>query len=280
MHGPGVRQTTVDRYTWRDGRYGPIILMSIYIETRGTGPDLVLLHGWGLHGGIWKPVARELATEFRVTIVDLPGYGRSRVPAGDYSLDAVADAVSEVTPDKASWIGWSLGGMTALQLAFARPERVERLVLVATTPRFVAAPDWPWGMDSTEFDTFAASLVQNRNETLHRFLALQVRDSDNAQRTLRRMRKLLTNRQGPSQQTLQQSLGVLRNTDLRDQIRHIQIPTLVVHGDRDHVVRPDAGELLQRLLPDADLHLIEHAGHAPFVSHQQAFLEIVDDFLL
>ena len=64
--------------------------MKLYTETLGAGPDLVLLHGWGLHAGVWESTAAELAKSWRVTLVDLPGHGRSPTPDAMLDLDAVS----------------------------------------------------------------------------------------------------------------------------------------------------------------------------------------------
>ncbi|HEY0722138.1 MAG TPA: alpha/beta fold hydrolase, partial [Gammaproteobacteria bacterium] len=61
-------------------------MSGLHIEVRGTGPDLVLLHGWGLHGGLFRSLADRLAPHFRLHLVDLPGHGRSVMPEGDYTL--------------------------------------------------------------------------------------------------------------------------------------------------------------------------------------------------
>src|SRR5580698_3178204 len=121
----------------------------LYIETHGTGPDLVLLHGWGLNLRVWDGLTRELESTFRVIAVDLPGHGRSawnpkaRTPAEQaWQVHATLSSIS----DRYSLLGWSLGGQIAIDLAAAMPGSVERLILVATTPRFAKSEDWPYGM--------------------------------------------------------------------------------------------------------------------------------------
>src|SRR5512147_1011217 len=119
--------------------------MTLYAESTGSGPDLVLVHGWGLNGGVWDTLAPLLEADFRLTRVDLPGHGRSAW--WEYEgLDGLARAVLESVPERAAWLGWSLGGLVAARAALASPARVERLVLVATTPSFVCRPGWPAAM--------------------------------------------------------------------------------------------------------------------------------------
>ena len=90
----------------------------MHIETLGSGPDLVLIHGWALHGGVFAPLARRLAPHFRLHLVDLPGHGLSRDPDETLDLRSVAVHVAAQTPP-AIWLGWSLGGLLALRAAAA-----------------------------------------------------------------------------------------------------------------------------------------------------------------
>src|SRR5258705_2254288 len=105
--------------------------MDLHVESKGSGRDLVLLHGWGMNAGVWDEIAHELAPYFRVHCVDLPGHGAS---SDEYcTLDALAAAL----PGRVTVCGWSLGGQVALDWALRAPRQAERLVLIASTPRFV-----------------------------------------------------------------------------------------------------------------------------------------------
>ena len=118
----------------------------LYRHTLGSGPDVLLLHGWGMHSGVWEDVVEALLDHHRVTILDLPGHGYSRASRSDHTLDALTAAVLTVAPPRAAWVGWSLGGLAAQRAAIVAPERVSRLVLVSSTPCFVQRPDWPHGI--------------------------------------------------------------------------------------------------------------------------------------
>src|SRR5690606_495519 len=115
-------------------------MRAMHIETLGSGPDLVLIHGWALHGGVFAPLVERLAPRFRLHLVDLPGHGYSRDSDVPLLPAAVASEIASRTPP-AIWLGWSLGGLFALRAAASLPT-VRGLVMVAATPRFVRAPDW------------------------------------------------------------------------------------------------------------------------------------------
>ena len=252
--------------------------MSLYLESHGSGPALVLIHGWGLHGGIWAALVEALRDRWRVISVDLPGHGRSAPLDGPYTLDAISSAVAAAVPDEAAWLGWSLGGRVALAAA-ARGQAITRLLLVGTTPRFIRGDDWPHAMPAAELQQFADALRDDWEGTLQRFLALQARGSQKARDELRALREGLFAHGAPQPQALAGGLDILRSADLRALLPAITQPALVVHGSRDTLAPPAAAEYLATTLPHGRLALIEGAGHAPFLSHPEAFLAALRGFL-
>ena len=155
----------------------------MHIETHGDGPDLVLIHGWAMHGGIFAPLLGALAPHFRVHLVDLPGHGFSRDEAHFDVADA-ARRIATATP-RALWAGWSLGGLVALRGALDEPGAVAGLCMIASSPCFVAAPDWPHGVAASVFDEFARELEARYHHAIERFLALETLGSPHAQDELR-----------------------------------------------------------------------------------------------
>jgi pimeloyl-ACP methyl ester carboxylesterase len=119
-------------------------MSELHVEVSGTGPDLVLLHGWGLNVRVWDGLVEELRDHFRMIAIDLPGHGRSRASSGQGTPAEQAwlihQALSSVS-DRYSLLGWSLGGQIALDLAAAMPWQIEKLVLVAIFVHGHAAPE-------------------------------------------------------------------------------------------------------------------------------------------
>ena len=254
---------------------------AVHVESVGAGPPLVLLHGWGLHAGFFSPLLPALARRYRVHAVDLPGHGRSArvVPC---TLDAMVDAVAgpfASAPGPLAVLGWSLGGLVAMRWAARDPARVSRLVLVTTSPRFVAGPDWPHAMAAGTLARFGDELEVAWRPTLQRFLTLQVQGSEEGRSTLALMRHHLHARGDPSPDALHDALDVLASTDLRDEVPGIAVPALVIFGERDTLAPAAAGEWLARTLPHASSARIDGAAHAPFLSHRGAFDRALDGFL-
>lgn len=143
---------------------------NLWWQTVGTGNcHLVLLHGWGLNAEVWRCVSEELASHFTLHLVDLPGFGRSR-DFGAMTLEEMAEQVLAQAPDRAIWVGWSLGGLVASQIALTHPERVHALVTVASSPCFSAQEEWP-GIKPEVLAGFQQQLSNDFQRTVERFLA-------------------------------------------------------------------------------------------------------------
>jgi len=250
------------------------------IESVGAGAPIVLLHGWALHAGTWGPLVSRLAQHHRVHAVDLPGHGRS-APMLPFTLDAVVTALDAAFADAPplTILGWSLGGQLALRWAQLRPARVARLVLVCTSPRFVAASDWPHAMTEATLQRFGDELSVAWKLTIQRFLALQIHGSEHGRAALALLRHDLFARGEPSPQMLTEALAVLATTDLRAGIANVAQPSLVISGERDVLTPPGAGRWLAANMPNARFVGIDGAAHAPFLSHPDAFGAAVEAFL-
>jgi pimeloyl-[acyl-carrier protein] methyl ester esterase len=251
------------------------------IERIGQGLDIVCLHGWGWYGGVFRSLAERLAQACRFWLLDLPGYGE-RVDAKEEhprSVEALAAyCLQEDLPRQAVWLGWSLGGLVALEAARQAPERIEKLVLVATTPRFTRTADWPHAVAPTVLAEFAAELERDYHGSLQRFLSLQAASE---RESLRRLRAALASRSGspPRLSVLRAGLTILDETDLRAALPRIAIETLVIQGGRDRLVPPEAGAFLAACLPRARYAFMPEAAHAPFLTHERAFIELLVPFL-
>lgn len=252
---------------------------TLYIETQGAGPDLVLLHGWGLHGGVWDRLLPRLTDDFRVTRVDLPGHGKSYEIPMPANLAEAARLVFASVPAGATWLGWSLGGLIALRAALDVPHMLRALILANTTPRFITATDWPEAMPPEQLQEFATGLGRDYRETLLRFLSLQVRGDDSARASLRQLRDALFARGKPETAALAAGLEFLRVNDLRSELGRVRTPTLAIAGGYDRLTPPAAGKALAERIPSARYALIPKSAHAPFISHPEEFTALLMAFM-
>ncbi len=290
--------------------------MSLHVDVTGSGAPLVMLHGWGMHGGIWGNVVPQLAQRFRVHCVDLPGHGYSRVEKGEgirdkgnppgregraagagwaspfplpsslfslppspFSLDAIVDELSRHFDKPVTICGWSLGGQVAMRWAQLFPAQVEKLVLVASTPCFVQRAGWQCALAAEILQEFAHAMSQHYQFTLKRFLTLQLRGSEAERELLADLRIRMFSRGEPDMAALHGGLQILRDTDLRAMLPQMAQAAMVIAGERDMLIPPAAADYLARQLPDARLVSIRGAAHVPFLSHPEIFVEQIMSFL-
>jgi pimeloyl-[acyl-carrier protein] methyl ester esterase len=241
-----------------------------------VGPDLVLLHGWAMHSGIWQDVRERLAQHFRLHLVDLPGHGFSPpygAGAEQGMLEHTIERVAELLPEDCILCGWSLGGQIAIEVAKREQARVKKLALISTTPCFSKRDDWQWGMEARTLQLFAVNLKRDYKGTLKRFLTLQISGTGDTTAVLARLRKSLFERGKPDEVALEEGLQLLLLSDMRGAINSIAQPVLLIHGEKDVITHPGAARWMNQQLPHSELVILDDCGHAPFLSYPDQFIE-------
>ncbi|MEF8726812.1 MAG: alpha/beta fold hydrolase [Accumulibacter sp.] len=242
----------------------------------GDGPDLALIHGWGLGSAVWRPLLEPLARSCRLHLVELPGYGRTADEST--SLAACAESLLASLPAPVTLCGWSLGGLLALRAALLAPQQVGGLILIGSTPCFVQRPDWPAAQPASVLAGFADRVGQWPAETLQRFVALLCQ-GDRQARTLTRMLLGQLRRQPlPSPTALQRGLDWLRDTDLRPLLAGIRCRSLLLHGASDALNPLAAASWLAQALPGGRLEVFPGTGHAPFLTDPARCVELINQF--
>ena len=259
-------------------------MSALHYEVRGRGRDLVLLHGWSVNLGVWQELAQKYLRRFRVIAIDLPGHGRSDWDPKASTPAAQAWRVHETLApltERYALLGWSLGGQFALDLAAAMPAGVERLALVATTPKFLAAAGWRCGTAPALLGKLEEQLQSDCERTVREFLALQVRGSAprTAARVLATLRQALTVQGAARPEALARGLERLKEGDLRPALELVRVPALVIAGRLDRITRAAAGRALAAALPRARYVEFARAAHAPFLSNPARFARLLTEFL-
>ena len=245
-------------------------MKTLWWQTAGTGNcHLVLLHGWGLNAEVWHCISEELASHFTLHLVDLPGFGRSR-GFGAMSLDEMVRQVLDAAPQNAIWLGWSLGGLVASQIALSQPERVKALVTVASSPCFSAQEAWP-GIKPDVLASFQQQLSEDFQRTVERFLALQTMGTETARQDARTLKQTVLSLPMPEVEVLNGGLEILKTVDLREPLAALAMPHLRIYGYLDGLVPRKVVPLLDALWPESESQVIAKAAHAPFISHPAEF---------
>ncbi|MDV7104161.1 pimeloyl-ACP methyl ester esterase BioH [Vibrio sp. TH_r3] len=251
-------------------------IASLFWQVEGQGKDLVLLHGWGMNGAVWQQTVERLSVHFTVHVVDLPGYGYSQsLHAKD--IKSMAEMVLESAPEHAIWVGWSLGGLIATQIALDFPERVNKLVTVASSPKFAAERRWK-GIQPTVLQAFAEQLVQDFQSTVERFMGLQAMGSPTARQDVKALKKAIFSRPLPSSDALLVGLNMLANVDLRSNLSAIEPPFLRLYGRLDGLVPIKVAHDLEASLVNSKSYIFTQSSHAPFMTELDQFCQQIVQF--
>lgn len=232
---------------------------------------LVLLPGWAMHSGVWGDFATQLSTHFTLTLIDhLPSLG---------NIDVVADGIVDLLDDEPFYLlGWSLGGSVALNMAQRYPSRVKGVILLATNPCFVANEAWP-GMPLAMFRAFTQQVHLNASVTLQGFLMLQCQGITNSHEYMETLKARFTSAEMLPLKDLMQNLALLEKVDLRDVMTALTCPIVAILSDNDALVPVTIGLAMQTLKPNLQLHIIEKAGHIPFIVQTAVCVNIICAFI-
>ena len=246
----------------------------------GVGKSIVMLHGWGMTSKVWRKLADKLSESFQVILIDLPGYGSNRILSDDHNLASICEEISSIIPQQSIVLGWSMGGLVAMWLAAHYPALVGKLILTNSTPCLVKRDDWP-GVERSVLDGFKKNLVKNINKTLLRFISLQInlKNRNDILKQQQFLKDIAGNKDNYSHHVLAHGLDILCDSDLRLLLAKIRCAVLWILGDEDVLVPSSIATKLNTYLPQAQVKLILHAAHIPFISHPDMFLKIIEEFI-
>jgi pimeloyl-[acyl-carrier protein] methyl ester esterase len=253
----------------------------IYSEVKGNGHNIVLIHGWGMHGGLWGKFNKLLSLDCRTHAIDLPGFGYSKNIKNEFTLDAITEVIEEYIKElnkPVTLIGWSLGGLISLNILKRKNVDLDKIIFIATTPRFTKKKGWECAMEQSVFNDFSKDLKIDYKKTLKRFLSLQTRGSDLAREDLRELNQKLNERGDPDIKALESGLNILSNTDLRNE-RQNNISAMIVLGEKDTLVPLSVKGEFEKTFPNIEQLVLEKTGHAPFISNPEICAEKIKNFI-
>ena len=257
----------------------------------GSGPVIVLVHGITSNSSTWERVMPYLAKRFTVIAPDLIGHGDSAKPRGDYSLGAYASGVRDVLValghDRATFVGHSLGGGVAMQLAYQFPERCERLVLVDSG-----------GLGREVSLLLRAATLPGSEFVLPLLASARVLDGG---RGIARVFGRVGLRVGTDVSEMARGHASLHDREARQAFVHTlrtivepggqrvsamdrlylaqHIPFLLIWGEQDRIIPASHGRAAHLQVPGSRLEILPEAGHFPQLDEPQRFIDVVTDFM-
>ncbi len=241
-------------------------------EETKQAPILVLLHGWGSSSKIWQLCLNDLCKNFQVWCIDLPGHGENHSIAWDESVEQGLSLLANTLPENCSIVGWSLGGLCAQLFLQRFPHRVNNLMLIASTPKFIASKNWPNGMSAETLKKFSLNFKHSPQQAIKQFHILQTLHGASSKKIMHSLEYAAMHQ---PLKNITWGLRWLNNIDLRssDNAQHAHIH--IMQGEKDQVSSMHAAEDTAKIWDNVSLHKIVDAGHVPFLSHPKVFIENV-----
>jgi len=246
------------------------------LQKQALADDIVLLHGWGSGSQSWQPLIPALQNIANVIALDLPGFGESQsIP--EFTLDAVVPLIAAQLPEKCMLIGWSLGGMLAVQIAARYPQKISHLITLAANVKFVASRDYETAMPLVVNRQFNKSFVSDPQATLKLFSGLLAQGDANERALLKQVRALVE----PDKMNLnwQQALELLSQLDNREAFAQLTLPGLHVLAEKDDLVPAVAAQSLTQLNPQQSVQVISGAAHALHWSQPVLVAQTIQNFV-
>jgi pimeloyl-[acyl-carrier protein] methyl ester esterase len=225
----------------------------LWHKTVGDGPSLVLLHGWAFNSDIFQSLIDKYKANYRITVIDLPGHGRSKDIDGN--IESWCNELTKIIPEQSILLGWSLGGL--LSTYIASQIEISKLILVAATPCLLNNENWNYGISSEVFDQFAINLKNDSTKSLKRFVSLQSKDKSQLQELYKSIQKYPA-----SHSALNTGLEIIINSDLRDIYKDIAVPKTSILGSLDTLVPVKIHQWYEAV---GSQTFIIRSGHLPFI---------------
>lgn len=250
--------------------------IDIHYEIEGNGPWLTMSHSLACNLTMWDPQMPVLTRKFQVLRFDTRGHGQSSAPAGDYTLEQLADDVKGLLDSlgirQTHWAGLSMGGMIGQAFALKYPGVFQSMVLADTSSRRPPGAEKMWGerIENARANGMAA-LVES---TLARWFTEPYRNSRKDV-----MAKIADDIRNTPVAGFAGCCHAIANVDYLDRLKEIRVPALVMVGEHDHGTPPEAARVIQQNLPGSELKIIPSAAHLSNIEQAEAFNQNMIGFL-
>jgi len=248
--------------------------IELYYELHGVGKPIVFSHAWLDDCSIWNSQVKHFPKNYTVILYDLRGHGRSdkpKVGEGNYSVQALSNElyalIQKLNLEKPILVGYSLGGYAAILLALEHPEKISKLVLVGATAKMALPTSVK--LVTGVFRAFMSYETYLRISCKYRFYkpSKQIVDEQFA-------RALKVDKAVASECWKE----LTENYDVREKVSKIEVPTLIIVGEKDKV-NLEASRYLNREIKGSELRIVSGSGHTVMVEKTKEFNQILEEFI-
>lgn len=210
---------------------------------------LLFFHGFATNSKIWDYQVKEFAKEH-------PIY---------FDQDEVEEGQKLIV------VGWSMGGISAIDFCLKNKETVKGLVLVSAFPKFLKSDDYPQGLSPALMRNLEKKLDTSFTAGLKYFYEMILPDRNN--------RHLLSDITPKDRGRILEDFVSLKTIDIRDRLKEVQVPTLLIHGEKDQVAPVGSAEYMAKNIQNSELYIFEGVGHAPFIERTKYFNQCLRNFI-
>jgi len=248
----------------------------LHVTDAGKGRPIVLIHGWPLSDEMFEYQYNDLVNNnFRVIGITLRGFGKSNKPYGAYDYDVHAldlkNIINKLDIEDAVMGGFSMGGAIAIRyVSVDDGAHVSKLALFgAAAPIWTQRDDFPYNLPKSAVDELIELNYKDRPKLLSDFAKIFSATETSLNEGIGRWLNGIC--LSASSHATAQCLIALRDTDLRDDLAKIKIPTLIMHGKKDKICSFDLAEQMKAMIANSELIAFEKSGHSLFLEETRKF---------
>ncbi|MBM7587895.1 pimeloyl-[acyl-carrier protein] methyl ester esterase [Bacillus pakistanensis] len=237
-------------------------------------PHLLMLPGWGMECHVFTPLIPTLSNIFQLSFLDWRGVRNENeyMKRVKNQLDSIHGPV---------WLlGWSLGTLSALEIACTYPTKIAGLILFGGMSRFTSNEQYPYGFNPIVVKQMKKQLQRNKGKTLTYFYKEMFSKTDKGKKHFQQFMSLVQDHfLGDDLESLSIGLGYLMNTDIRSELGKIKAKCLLIHGEDDAICLHEASTYIHKKLQvESEIYILKEAGHMPFFTETEKCAQIISRF--
>lgn len=211
--------------------------------------SLLFLHGFATNSKVWDAQVKEFSKDFTIHF----------------------DTEDLDPEEKLIVIGWSMGGIAAIKYCLQNKDRVKGLVLISAFPKFLKSDDFPLGLSPALMRNLEKKLETSFTNGLKFFYEMIMPDKNS--------QHLLADITPKDRGQILEDFEQLKTVDIREKLKEINTPTLIIHGNKDQIVPIESAEYLAKHIKNAQMYIFEDVGHAPFIERTKYFNQCLRQFI-